>query len=360
MSQLIDSKYYVRDHKRDYYYIDYRYKDDNSNMNDEPHIPLWFQIKMDFDVIGFSQHDYYTAFLTKKGIIILTDEYEETSSSTQNQEIHIYDDSISHVARSIIKIEPVTPFIDVSCGRMHIMMVKADGSLWGIGSNSHGQLGLGYITENISFYEACKIENMDRVVSVRCGQYCTAIIKNDGSLWMTGYDSVNSYLCNREFEKVIIPNNDNSPIIDIYFSEKCIYLIKLNGSVWFCGSHPLNPSIHSKTFALLTCITNVLTLKQTRDYIAILKKDHSLWVLGHNKDGQLGIHHNNHNTSFVCVDDLGNDVYDMACHPHFIIVLKKDGTLWSSGDMSNVHAKHFYEPKSRHFVYRNHINTFIK
>ena len=66
----------------------------------------------------------------------------------------------------------------------HSLILKNDGTLWGTGYNGYGQLGLGDITNKTTFTQI--ITNADDIKSVYCGYYYTLILENDGTLWGCG------------------------------------------------------------------------------------------------------------------------------------------------------------------------------
>ena len=82
----------------------------------------------------------------------------------------------------------------VSCGYDHTAIIKTDGSLWVWGSDRYGQLGGGWNTneEHIGSantkwpIQTTPVKRMDDVAAVNCGDYYTAVVKRDGSLWMWG------------------------------------------------------------------------------------------------------------------------------------------------------------------------------
>ena len=74
-----------------------------------------------------------------------------------------------------------TGVASVSAGTTHTMVIKQDGSLWGMGWNATGQLGDGTTTDRM-----IPVQVMTGVASVSAGSYHTMVIKQDGSLWAVG------------------------------------------------------------------------------------------------------------------------------------------------------------------------------
>jgi len=70
----------------------------------------------------------------------------------------------------------------------HTMAIRTDGSLWGWGNNSHGQLGNGTSSSGLSSPNPNPMEIMDNVVEVSIGFQHTIAIMADGSLWGWGYN----------------------------------------------------------------------------------------------------------------------------------------------------------------------------
>ena len=77
---------------------------------------------------------------------------------------------------------------EIYCGAHHAFILKNDGTLWGCGQNNYGQLGLGDDTDRNTFTQVTT--NTDNIKEIYCGCYHTFILKNDGTLWGTGYNNV--------------------------------------------------------------------------------------------------------------------------------------------------------------------------
>jgi alpha-tubulin suppressor-like RCC1 family protein len=74
----------------------------------------------------------------------------------------------------------------VACGRDHTAAIKNDGTLWTWGQNNAGQLG-----DNTNVSKSSPVQTTaggTDWTDVTCGNYHTAAIKVDGSLWLWGWD----------------------------------------------------------------------------------------------------------------------------------------------------------------------------
>ena len=75
----------------------------------------------------------------------------------------------------------------VNCGYDYTIILKNDSTLWGCGYNQSGQLGLGDTTKRNTFTQITT--NTDNIKSVYCEYYYAIILKNDGTLWGCGVNS---------------------------------------------------------------------------------------------------------------------------------------------------------------------------
>lgn len=213
-----------------------------------------------------------------------------------------------------------------SCGTS-VAAIKADGSLWMWGDNSYGQLGIGSTDS-----QDAPVKVMDDVASVSTCHTHTAAIKTDGSLWMWGDNSYgqlgNGMECN-----------------DTAF---------LTGHMYNSNTNELEPT--TAQFSVQT--TPVMVM----DHVALVsvnggsghsthavRTDGSLWCWGNNSSGQLGIRRNG--TSEVSVPHVHgdggiryntytiqdipvkamNDVMAISGHFGTTAVIKRDGTVWMTG-----------------------------
>ncbi|MDY3777870.1 MAG: hypothetical protein SOZ53_03315, partial [Candidatus Onthovivens sp.] len=68
---------------------------------------------------------------------------------------------------------------------IHSLILKNDGTLWSTGYNSNGQLGLGDTAHRYTFTQVTT--NTDNIKEIYCGEHHTLMLKNDGTLWSCGH-----------------------------------------------------------------------------------------------------------------------------------------------------------------------------
>ena len=73
---------------------------------------------------------------------------------------------------------------EVAAGYYHTIFLKNDGTVWATGWNEYGQLGLGDDTDRNT---PTKV-NIDSVKEVVAGDKHTIFLKNDKTVWATGWN----------------------------------------------------------------------------------------------------------------------------------------------------------------------------
>jgi alpha-tubulin suppressor-like RCC1 family protein len=85
---------------------------------------------------------------------------------------------------SPVQIGTLTNWKQVSCGFEHSLAVKQDGTLWGWGRNHIGQLGNNII--NTYYASPIQIGSLTNWKQVSCGNGCSVALKTDGTIWGWG------------------------------------------------------------------------------------------------------------------------------------------------------------------------------
>ena len=222
----------------------------------------------------------------------------------------------------------------VYCGTYHTFILKNDGTIWGCGYNSYGQLGLGDTTNRKTF---AIISNVNDVKSIYCGDSCTFMLKNDGTLWGTGYNGDGKLGLGDKSNRTVF-----TKITDDVKSVSCGYyhtfILKNDGTLWGCGENAygqlgLGGGSDQTTFIQVT--TNVDDIKSVHcggRFTLMLKNDGTLWTCGHNGYGQLGLGNTSDKATFTQVTTNADDIKSIYCGDYYCsFILKNDATLWACG-----------------------------
>jgi alpha-tubulin suppressor-like RCC1 family protein len=176
---------------------------------------------------------------------------------------------------SITKSSPVqealanTMWKHIACGANHTAVIKTDNTLWLWGFNTQGQLGKNDITHRSSpVQEVTESSNWKQVAG---GEFFTAAIKNDGTLWSWGHNGWGQLGNNTDI------THRSSPIQTVS-----------GGTNWkqvACGA----------------------------TYSAAIKTDGTLWLWGQNTNGALGDNTIVHRSSPVQTVFGGTNWKQVAC-----------------------------------------------
>ena len=253
------------------------------------------------------------------------------------------------------------------CGNDNNYMLQNDGTLWGTGQNHYGHLGLGDTNHRYTFTQITT--NTDNIKSVYCGGEYAFILKNDGTLWGTGYNASGQLGlgdgANRSTFTQITTNTDD--IRSVYCGNDYTYILENDGTLWSCGYNGygqlgLGDTTNRKTFTQIT--TNVDDIKQVYcgwAHTLILKNDGTLWNAGYNDDGQLGLGDTNYRNIFTQVTTNGSDVKSLPNQYNTTIIKNYDlntglvETL-DTNNFRNIPVNKFEKIK---VLYTNPAGTYI-
>ena len=77
----------------------------------------------------------------------------------------------------------------VAAGIRHSLLLKKDGSVWGTGENTYGQLGDGSTTDRKKFKELLT----SGVKAISAGSYHSLVLNLNGSVWVTGWNNCGQF-----------------------------------------------------------------------------------------------------------------------------------------------------------------------
>lgn len=219
--------------------------------------------------------------------------------------------------------------VGVSLGNAHSGIIKDDGNLWMCGYNHYGQVG-NKTTEDC--LNSTKV--MSNVKNVSLGYVNSAAIKEDGSLWMWGqnfYGQLGNGKTEDQTEPIYIMGNVKNVSLGFVHSGA----IKEDGSLWMWGTNQygqLGDETTENHFKPIQIMSNVKSLALGLYNSAAIKEDGSLWVWGSNEYGQLG-----DGTTEDCSKPkkIMEKVRSVSLGEYHGAVIKEDGSLWMWGQNEN-------------------------
>jgi alpha-tubulin suppressor-like RCC1 family protein len=173
------------------------------------------------------------------------------------------------------------------------LLLKSDGSLWGMGYDGDGELGDG-MNNNTNLPEQIVPGN---VKAIAAGTFHSLLLKSDGSLWGMGYNGDGQLGdgtdndTNRPEE--IVSNNVTAIAAGFDHS----LFLKSDGSLWAMGGDDFgqlgdgmfatNPPFGTNQPEEIVA-GNVTAISADYAFSLFIQSGGSLWAMGYNQYGQLG------------------------------------------------------------------------
>lgn len=215
-----------------------------------------------------------------------------------------------------------------------IYILKNDGTVWVAGYNRYGQLGLGDTTNRNVFTQV----DVEDVKDVQCGWNHMMVLKNDNSLWVCGGNASGQLgLNNKTSTKVLTEVTTNvSDIKQISCAGENSYIVKNDGTLWIAGRNwmgQLGMGLNYKTnwlvFTQNTKVSNVRKIIAFDQASIIITHDNQIYATGSNSYGLFGLGHSNSLFTYTKLNIT--DVKQINLVSNMMIVLKNDGTVWGTG-----------------------------
>lgn len=155
------------------------------------------------------------------------------------------------------------------------LFLKTDGTVYGIGSNSHGHLGSSISDD--TYNVTTPVEIIDNVKKLIPSDRACMVIRNDDSLWAWG-----NMPWQGEYEHISRPIKLADDVVSATEMNQSIAIVKKDGSLWtYGGITPGETDSVSNTLkkADIQNVAGVFGGIYNHDCLA-LKKDGSLWAWG--------------------------------------------------------------------------------
>lgn len=198
-------------------------------------------------------------------------------------------------------------------------VIKEDKSLWVWGNNSYGQIGDGTTNNRLKPYHV-----MDDVKNVSVGSSIIAIVKNDGTCWLTGGSD--------EGMSPVELDDGSVGVKQLLFSIDAMYLLTNDGELYTTGGNEygqLGIGNTSEPDEFVKILSDVKEISAGGYHAAAIKNDGTLWVWGNNDLGQVGDGTTTNRKSPV---KIMNNVKSVSLGAIHSAAMKDDGTVWMWGN----------------------------
>lgn len=248
-------------------------------------------------------------------------------------------------------------------GGNHSVGMRSEGTVWTWGSNSNGQLGIGSSdssTHTIPLQVKLNSTTfLTGIALVGAGtSHSLAIKSSDGSVYGWGSDSAGQLGDNSTATQQVYPvqaktTATGNPILigitDIAGGAAHTIALKSDGTVWTWGSNSSgqlgNGGTTSRKLAdqvktsNSVFLTGVAAISAGDNFSVAVKTDGTVWAWGDNSSGQIGIGSTQTQKYAVQVTLSGGGaltgVKRVECGSTHVIAVKTDGTVWSWGNNTN-------------------------
>lgn len=173
--------------------------------------------------------------------------------------------------------------------------IDEHGNLYRWGSNYHGQIGNGEISESTltTVYKPYKV--MGDIKKVAINGYCTAAITNNNQLYMWGYSRYIPY-GDSHFDDTLTPKKVMNDVKDISFGENFVVIVKTNGDVYTWGSTDYGQLGYNTdeyiVYEPTKIMEGVISVSAGDHHCLALNENGEVYSWGNNSRGMLGISDN--------------------------------------------------------------------
>ena len=254
---------------------------------------------------------------------------------------------------------PIKPKIATS--QNHTVVLKSDGSVWAVGKNEDGKLGVGKTAKELpktATFMQC-IDNTGAIINdafdIACGDYHTAVLRGEGGLWQCGYNEYGQ-LGTGELSsdvgktKFVQSKDSNKSLITdakaVACSQHITAVIRGNGELWQCGNNTSGQlgtgnNVTASRFVQSQdesgVITDAKVISCSSICTAVIRGNGELWQCGNSSHGQLGTGESGNDvkkTKFVQSQDANGSIVnatDVSCGYAHTAVIRGNGELWQCG-----------------------------
>jgi alpha-tubulin suppressor-like RCC1 family protein len=246
--------------------------------------------------------------------------------------------------------------VAISAGGFHSLAARIDGTVWGWGDNSSGQLGTGFTGGVFNIpVQVSTVPGFTDIVNVAAGFIHSLALKSDGTVWAWGNNGsgrlgngITGGIFNTPGQVVTsLGGPALTDVVAIAAGQVHSLALKSDGTVWAWGNNSVgqlgNGSISPSNVPVqvLNLPADIVAIAAGFSHSLALDSSGQVWAWGLNSNGQLGNGTTGGSSLFpnLVVTSFGGpiftDVVAIAAGGLHSLALKSDGTVWDWGSNSD-------------------------
>jgi alpha-tubulin suppressor-like RCC1 family protein len=202
------------------------------------------------------------------------------------------DGSSTSAVRGLPGQVSVGGIVDISGGREHVVALQSNGTVVSWGSDAFGQLGNNANLSNSS--TPVSVAGLSSVIDVDDGHYHSLALKADGTVWGWGQNSLGQLAQGNDLAREPVPvqwgSIDNA--VGVYGGRDMTYVLDANKVLWCSGGLGLEcgraAGSEIRTPVTVPGLPDLVDVAGGRNHGVALATDGTVWTWGSNSYGQLG------------------------------------------------------------------------
>jgi len=258
----------------------------------------------DVELLYFSQNiEYYTYLLDIGNCLFVCEVTGKVYGAGTNSVGQVGTGSAGGVFSSFVNI----PFFNdkkvkkITCGFRQTYALTTDNNIYGVGTNSFGQLGLGYTSSSVTAWSKMTLPEGKKPIDIFCGNNTAFVVMDDGTLYGCGRNT--TYIMALPVEnqnyttltQISIPNNET--VISVSASTSFSGFVTREGNFFVAGYGPYGELGLGETDTKVSIMTSVplpigvkaLKVSTTNISTTVLGDDGMLYSSGYSGYGVTGL-----------------------------------------------------------------------
>jgi len=236
-------------------------------------------------------------------------------------------------------IQVITDVKFVDAGATTISFIKIDGTIWSMGRNQYGSFGDGTISNTV-VSSPIQMLNINTAVRVSNNQYATIILLNDSSVWSVGNNNNGRLGLGTSISSTLVPMQISGlpKTIDIKSNDGGTIALTDSGDVYFWGYTGFSIGTTNYTPIKLNNLSNIVAISACDDggSFMALDQNKNCYVWGYNGYGNCGI--SSSTLGVVTPLLIASNVIDIMAGETFSYLVKTDGSLWAAGTSNGTNS----------------------